>query len=59
MSHFPTNRFADRTSHQVRTEIRAATSSEVWDEIEEQRQALDERTERLRALRLALESEEA
>lgn len=59
MSHFPTTRYADRTSHQLRTEIREATSSEVWEEIEEERQALDERTERLRALRLAQESEEA
>lgn len=59
MSHFPTNRFAGSTGRQVRTEIREATSSEVWEEIEEQRQALDERTERLRALRLALDNEEA
>jgi hypothetical protein len=59
MSHFPATRYADRTSQQLRTETRDATSSEVWEEIEEERHALDERTERLRALRLAQESEES
>ncbi|GAN50911.1 hypothetical protein ME121_4970 [Methylobacterium sp. ME121] len=59
MSHFPTTRYADRTSHQVRTEIRGATSSEVGEEIEEERQVLDEQTERLRAQRLAQKSQEA
>ncbi|QGY05643.1 hypothetical protein MMSR116_29900 [Methylobacterium mesophilicum SR1.6/6] len=55
MSHFPTSRYADRTSLQLKAEIRESSSSEVWAEIEAERQAQDERTKRLRALRRARE----
>ena len=58
MSHFQASRHADRTSSQLKAETREATSLEVWSEIEAERQEIAERTERLKALRLARESEE-
>lgn len=57
MSHFQASRHTDRTSSQLKAETRETTSSEVWEEIEEERRAVDERTERLRAIRLAREND--
>ena len=39
----------------MKAETRETTSAEVREEIEEERRAVDERTERLRAMRLAQE----
>lgn len=56
MSHFQASRHADRTSSRMKAETRETTSAEVREEIEEERRAVDERTERLRAIRLAREN---
>ncbi|WP_267428062.1 hypothetical protein [Methylobacterium sp. GC_Met_2] len=56
MSHFQASRHSDRTSLQLKVETREATSLVVWSEIEAERQEIEERTERLRAMRLARES---
>ena len=53
MSHFPTTSRSDRTSPHVKASVRETSAAEVWEEIEAERQALDRRTERLRAMRLA------
>lgn len=57
MTHFQASRHSDRTSSQLKTETREATSLEVWSEIETERREIEERTERLKAMRLARESE--
>ena len=59
MSHFQASLHSDRTSSQLKAETREATSLEVQSEIEAERQEIEERTERLRALRLARENAEA
>ena len=56
MSHFQASRHSDRTSARMKAETRETSSAEVREELEEERQALEERTERLRAMRLARES---
>lgn len=56
MSHIRTSRHFDRTNSKLKAETRESTSAHVKDEIESERQALHERTERLRALRLAREN---
>ena len=56
MSHFPSSHHFDRTSAQLKAETRVSTSAQVRDEVEAERQTLDERTERLRAMRLAREN---
>lgn len=56
MSHFQASRHIDRTSSRMKAETRETTSAEVREEIEEERRAIDERTERLRAMRRARES---
>ena len=58
MSHFQASRHSDRTSAQLKTETREATSLEVWSEIEAERQEIEERTDRLKAMRLARENAE-
>ena len=56
MSHFRSIRFNDHTSLHLKAETRETNSAEVWVEIEEKRQVVEERTARLRAMRLARES---
>jgi hypothetical protein len=55
MSHFQNSRHTDRTSERTKAETREATAQEVRDEIDAERRVVDERTERLRAMRLARE----
>jgi hypothetical protein len=56
MSHFPIVRSNDHTSPYLKAETRETNSAEVRVEIEEERQAIEVRTARLRAMRLARES---
>ena len=56
MSHFPIIRSNDHTGLHLKAETRETNSTEVWIEIEEKRQVVEERTARLRAMRLARES---
>ena len=56
MSHFQASCHSDRTSSRLKTETREATSLEVRSEIEAERQEIEERTEWLKAMRLARES---
>ncbi|MCJ2061883.1 hypothetical protein MKK63_04105 [Methylobacterium sp. J-088] len=58
MSHFQASRHSDRTSAQLKAETREATSIEIRSEIEAERQEIEERTERLKAMRLARENAE-
>jgi hypothetical protein len=57
MSHFQASRHFDRTSARMKAETREAASAEVHEELEAERQAVDDRTERLKAMRLAREAE--
>lgn len=45
-----------RTVSAVRQDDRQVKAAAVWDEVAEERQALEDRTSRLRALRLAREA---
>ena len=56
MSHFRIIRFNDHTSLHLKAETRETNSAEVRVEIEKKRQVVEERTARLRAMRLARES---
>lgn len=55
MSHFQASRHTDRTSSRMKAETRESTALEVKDEIEAERRNIDDRTARLRAMRLARE----
>jgi hypothetical protein len=56
MPHFPIIRSNDHTSPYLKAETRETNSAEVRVEIEEERQAVEKRTARLKAIRLARES---
>ena len=56
MSHFRIIRFNDHTSLHLKAETRETNSAEVWVEIEEKHQVVEERRARLRAMSLARES---
>jgi hypothetical protein len=56
MSHFQASRHTDRTSSRTKAETREATALEVKDEIDAERRDIDERTAKLRAMRLAREN---
>ncbi len=56
MSHFPSIRSNDHISLHLKAETRETNSAEVWVEIAEKRQVFEERTARLKAMRLARES---
>ena len=56
MSHFQASRHIDRTSSRMKAETRESTSAEVRGELEEERQAVEDRTAKLKQMRLARES---
>ncbi|MBP1180952.1 hypothetical protein [Methylobacterium sp. PvR107] len=59
MSHFQASRHFDRTSSRMKAETRESAALEVRDEIEAERRGIDDRTARLRAMRLARENEKS
>ncbi len=56
MSHFPIIHSNDHTSLHLKAETRETNSAEVWVEIEEERQVVEERTAKLRQQRLTRDS---
>jgi hypothetical protein len=57
MSELPSHVVGHRETMRARKEAQQANADRVWMQVEAERRAIDERTLRLRAMRLARESE--
>lgn len=56
MSELPSHVLGHRETMQARKAAQQASAERVWTQVEADRRAIDERTARLRAMRLARES---